>query len=92
MSELGQVIDSHAPWMDFAACGNAIDPEIFFQDHERDLVRLAQAKAVCATCPVRAECLQYALDEEIWHGMWGGLTERERFACRRRRRAAGWAR
>lgn len=42
----------------------------------------AAAKAVCAACPVRAACLAHALAcDEPW-GIWGGLTSRERVACR----------
>lgn len=40
-------------------------------------------KAVCATCPVRAECLDAALDAGEHHGIWGGLSERERRNVRR---------
>lgn len=38
------------------------------------------AKAVCAGCPVLAECLAHALDNRIEFGVWGGLTERQRRA------------
>lgn len=36
------------------------------------------AKAVCAKCLVRCECLAYALDDPTLDGVWGGLTSRER--------------
>ena len=36
------------------------------------------ARLVCQACPVRQECLDYALDENIGYGMWGGLTPEER--------------
>jgi WhiB family redox-sensing transcriptional regulator len=48
----------------------------------------ARAKSYCAKCPVRAECLDYAIDHDIRHGIWGGKSERERRAIRRRRKAA----
>lgn len=38
------------------------------------------AKRVCGGCPVRQQCLQYALDAHITEGIWGGLTPRERRA------------
>lgn len=40
------------------------------------------AKAICKTCPIKIECLSYALYHE-GHGIWGGKTERERNAIRR---------
>lgn len=43
------------------------------------------ARRVCAGCPVRPECLDYALDCSIRHGLWGGLSPRERAALNRRR-------
>jgi WhiB family redox-sensing transcriptional regulator len=44
-----------------------------------------EARAVCTTCPVRLECLAEALDNRLDFGVWGGMTERERRALRRRR-------
>jgi WhiB family redox-sensing transcriptional regulator len=41
------------------------------------------AKAVCSSCPVRAECLDYALADPSLVGCWGGTTERERRDLRR---------
>ena len=48
-------------------------------------VRERQAKAVCAACPVRSECLGYALTRPEKYGTWGGLNEDERASERRRR-------
>lgn len=42
-----------------------------------------QAKSICGRCPVRGECLSYAMEEPVDHGIWGGLTERERRRFRR---------
>jgi WhiB family redox-sensing transcriptional regulator len=36
------------------------------------------ARRVCADCPVKTECLEYALANRIDHGVWGGTSERER--------------
>ncbi len=44
-----------------------------------------RVKLICSDCPVRAECLAEALDNEIEWGVWGGMTERERRALLRRR-------
>ncbi|WP_406066306.1 WhiB family transcriptional regulator [Streptomyces sp. NBC_01077] len=52
-----------------------------------------RAKALCTGCSVKAECLAYALDERIEHGVWGGMTERERRALLKRRPTVqSWAR
>jgi WhiB family redox-sensing transcriptional regulator len=50
------------------------------------------AKAVCARCNVRTDCLEYALRSEPLCGVWGGLSERERRQLRRDRERAGAAR
>jgi WhiB family redox-sensing transcriptional regulator len=39
---------------------------------------VAVARKVCAKCPVRAECLEYAIQEGVTHGVWGGASDRER--------------
>src|SRR5690606_3263456 len=71
-------------WMDDGACVGA-DLDLFFpQRGDNDAV--AAAKAVCATCPVTSECLEYALSERVTHGIWGGTSERER----RRIRSIRW--
>lgn len=46
-----------------------------------------QAKAVCRRCPVRWECLTYALETRQRHGVWGGLTAEERVLLIRKIRA-----
>ena len=78
-------------WQDEAACRDS-DVELFFPtDGERGLPRTdreAAAKAVCADCPVRVPCLDYALTRGETHGIWGGFTEDERASERRRRRRA----
>ncbi|GHD34472.1 WhiB family transcriptional regulator [Nocardiopsis kunsanensis] len=49
-------------------------------------------KRVCYPCPLRTACLAYALDNRIECGVWGGMTERERRALRRRRpEVSDWA-
>jgi hypothetical protein len=42
------------------------------------------ARQVCAQCPVRQPCLDYAISHGITHGIWGGLAERDRRALRAR--------
>jgi WhiB family transcriptional regulator, redox-sensing transcriptional regulator len=69
-------------WVRDAACAET-DPEAFFPYGEVSAeVRLA--KAVCATCPVQNECLTYALEVDEPHGIWGGLTPKERKRLKRK--------
>jgi len=72
-------------WMEQAACRDE-DPELFFPISAKGagLAQVAEAKEVCRGCPVREACLRYALDTGQEGGVWGGLTEEERRALRRR--------
>ncbi|PRX45914.1 transcription factor WhiB [Prauserella shujinwangii] len=76
-------------WRDYAACRDE-DPELFFPVSELGpgARQTAEAKSVCARCPVRAECLDYAIDEGLDFGIFGGTTERERRELLRRRRVS----
>ncbi|MGW4341105.1 WhiB family transcriptional regulator [Rhodococcus koreensis] len=75
-------------WQLAAACRDA-DPTVFFYlDNERGeprANRVRAAKRICRRCPVRARCLNYALDARETHGIWGGYTEDERRKLRRLR-------
>ncbi|MFP5322465.1 MAG: WhiB family transcriptional regulator [Acidimicrobiia bacterium] len=68
--------------MNDGSCRNH-PPEVFFPS---DGVGVAVAQRICATCPVRVECLEYALENRIDHGVWGGASERERRRILKRRR------
>jgi WhiB family redox-sensing transcriptional regulator len=46
------------------------------------------ARQICAGCPVREPCLDYAISHGITHGIWGGLAERDRRALRSRHTVA----
>ena len=63
-----------ARWRELAACRGA-DLEVFFPGRGESA---GPARQVCAACPVRQPCLDYAITNRITHGIWGGLTERER--------------
>ena len=74
-------------WRDRAACRDS-EPEMFVPAAEAGAARarqVAAAKAVCARCPVRAECLAEAL-VRLPYGIAGGLTEHERRRLRARDR------
>ena len=70
-------------WQSAAAC-SGLDAELFYAaprergqtQHKRE----RQAKAVCKRCPVRQQCLQYALNRAEPHGVWGGMNPDEREA------------
>jgi WhiB family redox-sensing transcriptional regulator len=59
-------------------------PDLWFPPRG-DHTRIAVARAVCATCTVRGECLDDAVVNDTKFGIWGGLSERQRQAVRRRR-------
>ncbi len=73
-------------WRSAGLCAQA-DPNLFFAvgalEHK-------QAKRICGSCPVRSQCLSYAMDSPVDHGIWGGLTERERRRWHREAGTAGW--
>jgi WhiB family redox-sensing transcriptional regulator len=61
-------------WRQDALCAET-DPEAFFPEKGGST---REAKRVCVGCPVRMQCLEYALDNDERFGIWGGLSERER--------------
>jgi len=75
-------------WQDKAAC-TGLDVLLFFgpggEPRPEREIREAKAKAVCQLCPVRVQCLDYALRNSIRYGIWGGLDGEERARERRRR-------
>jgi WhiB family redox-sensing transcriptional regulator len=72
-------------WRLFAACRSA-DPDLFFpiSDSGPAQDQTAEAQAICAACHVQRECLAFALQTGQIYGIWGGTTEHERAAVRRR--------
>ena len=69
--------DTH--WRDFAGCAEA-DPELFFPEQGGDI---RDARAICSKCPVRSQCLDYALQHDERFGIWGGMSERDRRRIKR---------
>jgi len=72
---------AHA-WAEAAAC-KGLDPTIFYPATDEEA---GEAKSVCGECPVRATCLEHAIERREHNGVWGGATERERQRIIRRRR------
>lgn len=75
-----------ADWRHRAACRD-VDPELFFpvgSTTQSDQLQIADAKDVCKRCDVADQCLDWALESGQDHGVWGGLSEDERRALKRR--------
>lgn len=72
-------------WRHNAVCREE-DPELFFPlgNTGPALLQIEEAKAVCRRCPVMEPCLQWALEAGVDDGVWGGLSEDERRAMKRR--------
>ncbi|PXY35185.1 hypothetical protein BAY59_01290 [Prauserella coralliicola] len=76
-ADLGLDADALA-WHERAHCRDT-DPDAFFPEREPGgSANVATAKRVCLGCPVRGDCLGYALAHPEVVGIWGGLTELER--------------
>ena len=75
---IGQPVD--ISWQPRAACRDQ-DPELFFSDHHSlpDRDRVARARLICRTCPVKDACLADALATDAY-GIWGNTTRDERMA------------
>lgn len=72
----------HPDWQARALCKKYPDIDFFPSDGYGVTV----AQRICADCPVRTDCLEYALGHNEDHGVWGGASERERRRIRRVRR------
>ena len=88
-------------WMSDAAC-QYVDPDLMFPDQiggqigerlrggsasSEVAMQYEQAKWVCRRCPVKAECLEYALERDEEWGVWGGMSRSERIEESERREA-----
>ena len=78
-------VPTTSDWRHRAACLTE-DPELFFPIGNTGpaVLQAEEAKAVCRRCDVVEACLRWALDTGQDHGVWGGLTEDERRALKRR--------
>jgi WhiB family transcriptional regulator, redox-sensing transcriptional regulator len=68
------------PYLDDATC-RGLDSELFYAESGAAIMK---AKTLCASCPVREKCLEWAIKREEF-GVWGGTTARERAGIRRER-------
>lgn len=82
MTSTGPTSEAATQWMAVGNCNNH-PPAVFFPS---DGVGVEAAKKICETCPVAGPCLEYALDQRIDHGVWGGTSERQRRRILRARR------
>lgn len=76
---------SNSDWRAQAACRDK-DPELFFPVGSTGAAvkQIDVAKAICRVCPVSDQCLKWALETNQDSGIWGGLSEDERRALKRR--------
>jgi WhiB family redox-sensing transcriptional regulator len=81
MTDINPIDLARPDWMQHAAC-RGMDAALFMPERG-DIDTLNQAKAVCQTCHVRLECLEYGLEEK--YGVWGGMAESARRKLRARR-------
>ncbi|KPG81452.1 transcription factor WhiB [Frigoribacterium sp. Leaf415] len=72
--------ENQLAWQADSLCAQT-DPEAFFPEKGGST---RDAKKICASCDVRAQCLEYALQNDERFGIWGGLSERERRKLRKR--------
>jgi WhiB family transcriptional regulator, redox-sensing transcriptional regulator len=72
--------DNELAWQADSLCAQT-DPEAFFPEKGGST---REAKKICTSCEVRAQCLEYALQNDERFGIWGGLSERERRKLRKR--------
>jgi WhiB family transcriptional regulator, redox-sensing transcriptional regulator len=73
-------IHTRPDWHADANC-RGLDPEVFFPGQGQDT---QEQKKICRACDVQVECLTFALNNGEKHGIWGGKSERERRAIRRK--------
>lgn len=66
-------------WIKHAAC-RGLDVDIFYPEHGGTA---RHALAVCRSCPVVRECLDHAMRNDEEHGIWGGMSPRQRRAIGR---------
>ena len=75
--------DEEQEWKKTAACKgmdrNIFFPTIGYNQHSRDAIK------ICKTCPVKQRCTEFAINNKIAFGIWGGLNPNQRQQLKRRR-------
>lgn len=85
MGRLGRVTITEQNWRDTAACKGK--PTQWWFSNKGDYLAVNRAKAICSECPVRSECLEYALKgSELMVGIWGGMSLSQRKRILRERK------
>jgi WhiB family redox-sensing transcriptional regulator len=79
LPDLAGYLSARPSWMAEGAC-RGLAAHLFFIERGGST---AEARAVCRSCPVEAECLAYAIADPELSGVWGGTSERERRVMRR---------
>lgn len=82
------LVNNQFAFVEEAACRGA-GPELFFLNEEEktiNIMKLAEARTICASCKVQKECLDFAMDNNIKSGIWAGTTPLQRKGLRRERR------
>jgi WhiB family redox-sensing transcriptional regulator len=74
-AHIGRVAESRTEWVLKALCRSTDAEQLFVRGAAQ-----RKAAAFCRECPVIAECLAEALDNQVEFGIWGGMTERQRRA------------
>jgi WhiB family redox-sensing transcriptional regulator len=75
--ELPSLTYTELEWQDQASCRGA-NTDAFFQEEIGAKANYSAQRVMCAQCPVRLECLDFALNNHIKYGLWGGIAPRNR--------------
>lgn len=75
--------DQHEGWWASASCAG-LDSRVFYAAGRGSTTQVQQAKRICANCPVKKECADYAITHGEYYGVWGGMSQQELRQKRRR--------
>jgi WhiB family redox-sensing transcriptional regulator len=77
-------------WRDNAAC-KGVDVEVFFLSRDepsKAAERMKAARAYCDVCVVQQRCLNYAINNSIRDGIYGGMTPKQRWSLKREKKVS----